>query len=73
VKPIVIRGANGVTVFLPTRRQHPGRFALVCLNDKSVITGADLTAGSLRNVLVQMAQKAVALNGAIQQIVQLDI
>jgi hypothetical protein len=73
VRPIIFRCQNAVVVFIPFRAPRGSRFGVSCLNDNSQIVANRATPAQLRSLLSGMAQKAIALGGAIQQIVQLEL
>jgi len=73
VKPIVFRCQNAVVVFIPVRFPRHNSWGVICANDNTRILAKGFTTASMRTILTNMAQKATALGGTVQQIVQLDL
>jgi len=68
---LVVRCANGVVVWSP-RKNADRTVSWVCLRDNFVVAQAGSLAG-VEQQLSAMAQHSVALSGAIQQVVELQV
>lgn len=73
MNPIIVRCANGVVLFLPASRPQVPEMIMLCPTDGSVLTQKDSSIASVEAMLAAMLAKAVALHGAVQEVVQLTL
>lgn len=73
MNPIVVRCANGVVLFLPVSKASSPVLQMLCLTDGSLISEKDSSVASVQAMLAAMLSKAVALHGAVQEVVQLQL
>ena len=71
MKPIIAKGATGVAVFMPIYQVNR-QWAVLCLNDNSIIHTGTSDAAGIRQFLIDIHAKALAQAGTIQIIAQLD-
>jgi len=73
MNPIVVRCASGVVLFLPASRPSSPMLQMLCLTDGTVIIEKDSSVASVEAMLAAMLAKAVALHGAVSEVVQLQL
>lgn len=73
MNPIIVRCANGVVLFLPSQRASFPGLIMTCLNDNTLIVEQSANAAGVKSMLSAMLAKAVALEGAVVQVVQLQL
>jgi len=70
---IVVRGANGITAFVAGPRLGTVARKVLCLNDGQVFSIRPGSVVNLRADLLAIFTHAVQLNGAVQQVAELDL